>query len=467
MDFESKSVRRNRPGMAFVWAVLALVCVAEPGRLFAQQSPLLSGLNQLGNSHGGFQLYNVTGHAGWQSVANPEGGYVHYGTGVGADEIFGASAALGWSRRGAKSNLFLTYSGGYEGYVRYSNLRGFNHYLSFSANRQLGRKWGLSFSNTSAISTYNRMLFSPTVFGSLVAIPGTFDDLAAAVLAGKYSNDQFASLLTGVPVIESPARTLFFGNRVFTSSASTSLGYAHSQRLSISFTASASRIQHLNFGHEQPIPQYAYLVPSALTGTAGVGVSYALTPRTQLGITATSERAFSRIEQSYVTNGTAYVGRTMGRHWFAQVHAGAGFVTSVRSTYPGRLGEVPIYGASLGYKRYAHSFLVAHNRTLSQSYGVGASNMNTTSAAWQWSRPGRSWGLMSEYMRERSTGGVFGTFDGWRVGAGLTRNLGRHTMLETSYTYASYSSRATPSQFNSAQSGVQLAVVWMPHGEGR
>ena len=93
--------------------------------------------------------------------------------------------------------------------------------------------------------------------------------------------------------------------------------------------------------------------------------------------------------------------------------------------------------------------------------------MNTTSAAWQWSRPGRSWGLMSEYMRERSTGGVFGTFDGWRVGAGLTRNLGRHTMLETSYTYASYSSRATPSQFNSAQSGVQLAVVWMPHGEGR
>src|SRR6185503_12658076 len=150
-------------------------------------------------------------------------------TGLKGDGMFGAGAALGWSRRTKKTNLSMSYNGGYQARIRYSELSALNHFLTLSASRQLGSKWSLGFSAASSISTYDQMLFNPTVFSSLAAYPGTFDDLASAVLTGKYNNDQLASLLTGSPVIESPARTLFYGNRVFTSSASTSLSYAHSQ----------------------------------------------------------------------------------------------------------------------------------------------------------------------------------------------------------------------------------------------
>jgi hypothetical protein len=450
------------------WAAMALVAVATPARLGAQDGGLLSGFNPMGNPNGGFQIYSLTGFAGWESVINPQGGFFVPTTGgLSSDETLGGAASVGWSRRGQKTNLSIRYTLSYDGYVHYSSLNALNHSLMFSGNRRLSAKWTLGFSASSAISTYDQMLFDPTIFSSVAAAPGTFDDLAAAVLAGKYNNDQLASLLTGAPVLESPARTVFFGDRVFTSSASTSISYAHSQRLSISFLASGNRMQHLNDGDQPAISQGDYLIPRAIEASAALGLNYSLTPRTEVGVNLMGTRGFSLLDQAYTTAATAFIGRTMGRHWFAQVRAGGGFVTQISSQYPGSGGTTPVYGGSLGYKTRSHSFLVSYDRSVGQSYGVGAADMTTTNAAWHWSLPGRNWGLSSNYMRQQFTGGGFGDVTGWRAAAGVTRRMGQHAMLETAYTYASYYSNSPLSPYNSTQSAVRVSVMWAPGQEGR
>jgi hypothetical protein len=175
---------RRAPG----WVAGAFLFLAVCGSLAAQTSAL-SGINPLGR--GGFQLYNITGFAGWESVVSPQGGfYLPATTGLKGDGNAGGGATVGWSKRSKKYNFSMVYNASYQAQFRYTNLSALSQSLSMSGSRQLGSKWNLGFAGATGISTYDQMLFSPTVFGSLAAVPSTFDDLASAVLTGKYNNDQ-------------------------------------------------------------------------------------------------------------------------------------------------------------------------------------------------------------------------------------------------------------------------------------
>jgi hypothetical protein len=462
-------------GGALGWAVVAFVLMAM--RLGAQQpSPLLSGFNPIGDSRNGFQLYDVTGFAGWESVVNPQQGglFALAGSSLKSDELVGAGASAGWSRHGKKTSVEIMYSLNYIGQIRYNNLSALSHFLALNASRQLGTKWRVGLSGSAALSTYDQLLFSPTVFGRLAAVPATFDDLAGAVLAGSFTNNQLASLLTGAPLIESPARTLLFGDRVFFSSASSSLSYAHSRRWSITMSAHASLTKHVNDGRQQDHPQNLYLLPRAEEVGASLAISYALTPRTQIGVDANSSRGFSSLQQSYATIASAFLGREMTQHWMLQLHAGGGFTTRLGGRHSNQPRPTPIVGGSLGYKTRANTFLGAYDRTLSQSYGVGASDASTISAAWQWWRPGNRWGLSSNYMRDQFHHGPFGSLNGWRSAIALTRRMGDHMVFETAYTYASYATNAVDFPYatnavvipyNAAQHAVRVSVMWTPQNQ--
>ncbi len=426
------------------------------------QSSLLSGNSSYGTPNGGLQFFGVTGFLGWQSVFNPQSGFLPNAQNLKGDATYGGSAAGGWSRRTEKGSFSVMYVGGYTGQVRYTNLSALNHLVTFSGSKKLSGKWNWGFSGTTGISTYDQLLFSPTLFSSVAAAPGSFDDLAAAVLTGKYNNDQLASLLTGAPMIESPERTLFFGNRIFTTSLATTLGYAATRRLTINFSSNASQVRHLNDGNRQDGPQYAYLLARATEGSADVAISYSLSPRTQLGVDLTANRGFSQLQQAYTTRATASINRTMGTHWFAQAHAGAGKMISLTSLYPVHIGSTPVYGGSLGYRTYAHTLLGAYDASLGQSYGAGAAKSTMINAAWNWNRPGLNWGLGANYMRMQFQGGLFGDVNGWRAGLGVSRRLSGHMTVQTGYMFAAYSSHSSLAPYKSAQHGVQLSVQWTP-----
>jgi hypothetical protein len=465
-DF-GRSPARSSARKMLGWTAAALLLAVAPARLGAQ-STFLSDINPLGNSRDGLQLYSVSGFAGWESQVAPPGGYFPaYGPNLQGDETFGGGASLGWTRSRGQNNFSISYSANYVGQVRYSQLNALNQSLSLGWNRHLGRKWTLGFAAASGISNYDQMLFSPTVFSSVAGAPGSFDDLASAILAGKYNNNQLASLLTGAPVIESPARTYFFGNRVFGSSGSMSLAYQHSQRLSINFSASGTEAQHLKEDNVQGVSGKGYLIPRAVTAGAGLFVSYALTPRTQLGVSMTSGRGFSEIQQAYTTSGSLSLGRTLSQHWFASVSAGAGFTTYISSRSRGTIGSTPSGGVEIGYRARSHTLIASYGRTLGQAFGVGAADIYTTNAAWQWRQPGRTWGLSSSYMQQEMSNGIFGHVSGWRAGIGMGRQMGQHAVLDIEYMYAAYSGSSVSTPYNSTMNAVRLSVGWIPRGTER
>jgi hypothetical protein len=301
------------------------------------------------------------------------------------------------------------------------------------------------------------------VFGGLVSVPATFDELTQGVLAGKYTNDQLASLLTGAPVVESPAQFLFYGNRMFTSSATSSLSYAHSQRLSFTFGLDGARTQHLsNNVHE--LARYTYLVPRTTSGGASVGLSYSLSPKTVLGFSANSIRTFSTLQDAYSSSASLSLGRTLGRRWFAQLQAGAGRIDPVRQTYLTSRGTQALGGANLGYKTYAHTFMASYQRTISDVYGIGATTTLSLTGAWHWARPGRNWWMDATFGQQRMLGSGLSSLDSWRATAGLGRKLTRHTAVQMQYAYASYSTAAQSNAFyhDMTQHAVRLSLAWRP-----
>lgn len=456
---------RTPSGIAMVIGrtAVALLFAAAPIRLAAQQTSPLLGDNPFMNPRGGFQLYSITGFAGWESVFNPQQGYILPNSqNVGPDESYGGSAGVGWSKRTKDASASIGYMASYLGQVHHSDLNALNHFLTINANRRVGRKWNVGLSVNAGLSTYTQMLFSPIQGSTLIAAAGA-GDLSGAILTGHSSNDTLNSVLGSAATIDSPARTLFFGNRVFTTSASTSASYSPSQRLSFNFSASGSRSQHISDGTSRDL----YLVPSALEASASAGVSYSLSPRTQVGFNASASRGFSRLQQAYGTNASAFIGRTLGRRWTAQIHAGAGFVTTLHSAVPVPSAPTPVYGASLGYQAFANTLMVSGDRSVSQSYGLATADTTNITGAWRWWRPGRSWGTSTSFMRQQFRQSVYGNSNAWRAMAGVTRRLGGHTMVEMAYSYGTYTSDTVLTPYQSAQHGVRASVMWSPQSSER
>jgi hypothetical protein len=458
---------QTRGGIAMILGrtAVALLLAAAPVKLAAQQSSPLFGDNPFSNPRGGFQLYSITGFVGWQSVFNPQDGFILPNSqNVGGDESYGGSAGVGWSKRTKDASISIGYMASYLGQVHHSDLNALNHFLNLNATKRLGRKWTFGFSANSGLSTYTQMLFSPIQSGNIVAAAGP-GDLPGAVLTGQSANDGLNSQLNGAGTISSPAQTLFFGNRVFVTSAAASLSYAHSSRLNFNFSANGSRSQHLDDGEVQD----SFLVAKATQAGASTGVSYSLSPRTQIGVNVSASRGFSQIQDSMATNASGFIGRTLGRRWTVQLHAGAGFVTTLHSadnnhTNP---GTTPVYGASMGYQTYAHTFMASADRSVSQSYGLATADTTNINGSWRWWRPGRSWGLTSSFLREQFRQSAYGNSSAWRAMAGVTRRMGGHTVVEMGYVYGTFTSNSLPTAYQSAQQGVRLSVMFSPQSQER
>jgi len=446
---------------------MALLFAAAPLRMAAQQTSPLLGDNPFTNPRGGFQLYSITGFAGWESQFSPQEGYVvPNGQDVGSDTSYGGSAGVGWSRRSDKGSISVGYLASYLGQVHHSHLNALNHFLNINASRRLGRKWNFGFSANASVSTYTQLLYSPIGTSSLISAAGP-GDLGGAMLTGHSSNDGLNSQLGSAGTIDSPDRTLFFGNRVFTTSASTSLSYTYSPRLTFNFSLAGSRSQHLNQDLPDGSAPEVFLVPSALEASGNVGVSYAMSPRTQVGFNASGSRGFSDIQGAFGTNTSAFIGHTFGRRWTAQLHVGVGFVSVVHSTSPVNPGLSPVYGGSLGYQTLSNTFMFSTDRSVSQSYGLATADTINYMGAWRWFRPGRTWGTSVSMMRQQYRQAAYGDSSSWRAMAGVTKRMGGHTVVELSYVYGNYKSSTPPNPYQSAQNGVRLSVMWTPQSQER
>src|SRR5262249_38092939 len=155
-------------------------------------------------------------------------------------------------------------------------------------------RWVLTFSMNGDYSSIEGFLFAPTVLSNVAAVPASFDDLAGALLASKFSNPLLASALTSAPAAQSPVQNLLYGSRMLSAGTQASLSYSYSPRLSFTFGGGASRTQHVS--DDRGIStQNAFLLPDTTSGSANLAVSYSLSPFTQLGGSVNTDRISSSL----------------------------------------------------------------------------------------------------------------------------------------------------------------------------
>jgi hypothetical protein len=336
-----------------------------------------------------------------------------------------------------------------------------NHSLFLNAAGRVAPRWKLGFSASGNVSNHEGFLFSPTVFSNAASASANFTDLSAAVLGQGSTNTQVGTILQSAALVESPARTLLYGERMFTSAARTFLSYAYSPRFSVTFAGGAARSQHIGTS-QNGSTQGRYLTPRTTSVNASLGTSYSISPRTQFGATVATSRIVSSLYDSYSTVSTASLGRTLGRGWFLQFHGGVGFTNPVRQTVVRSTAPRPVGGASLGFRTFSNTFLGSFDRTTSDSYGLGARTTSTSSASWRWNRPGNAWWLDGSFGWQQLQGGASQEISSWRGTASWGRALGLHVAVLMQYVYLNYSGRVGNSPYNSDQNAVRVAVVWTP-----
>ena len=430
------------------------------------QGTWLDEINPMEEHPDGLHLYGLSIFGGYSSTPFLGGqatGLGYAGEGLGAEEYVGAAASLGWYHRGPNGQFSVSYSASYDRRLHYVDLSGLSQFLSFQGVRRISRRWDYSMGGAVSDLDYAQFLFTPNLFSQFASTPGTFQDLSEALLEGKYTSSQLASLLTGAPVLDTPARSLLFGNRVFNASITNSLTYHATGRLSISASAGVNRVQHLPDDSSAQLHQ-DYLIAQSTGGTAALGATYALSPRTFLEGNMATGRSFTSLEDAYSSRATVGLGHIMGQHWYLNVNGGAGFITRVRSTYALPNGPQAVGAASLGYRANAHTFMASYAHTLADPYGLGAGSTAVAMGAWNWYLPGRSWSLMNSVAQEELQAS-YGRASAVMYSAGLGHSMSHNLSLRIQYSFV-YSDGHWPGYVGDltslSRNNARISLSWTP-----
>ncbi len=430
------------------------------------QTSVFDQVNPLNPNATGLRLYGVSVSSSYFSQYYPGlfGGQAGYPLAVtsGSSSMLQASASFGWSKLTDKSNFSVTYSPSYVRGLQATNYHSINQSLGLSASRRLTSRWGLAASFQGLFTDFTQLLFAPTLYGNLTGTGSSFDEFASGILTGQSANPGLAQLLGAAPANGSPSTAFLYGGRELSASASVSLLYTQSTRSSFHFSVQGMRTQFLNAGSSGMNIGPATLIPSTTMGSATMGWSYSLNPRTTASVNVSSSRSVSIFEDGYATQATASIGRTLSTRWFVQAMAGAGYFMPSREKFATPNNGEPVFGFTVGYKFKAQTLLGSYTRTVSDSYGLGASATDSSNGAWTWNRPGSTIMLSGGFGYSRLTGPSFPNTTSWTANANFTKKLTPQLNISASYSYAQYPERVSLQAPNLALSGVMVGLSWSP-----
>ena len=450
------------------WLLLAAATVAAP---FARSQGVAQSLSS-GSGGGefapdGFNVYSVSIYGAYSSRTVPFGSsnllggvLPEPGVNPGPNYLTGIVASAGWRKTGARTMAYITYTPSYDASIRYTAANSMNHFLTFGLIHDLGPRWTFTAGGTGFTARWDQFLFEPTVLSSLTAVPASFDDFAQGILQGKYTNSQLASILTGAPGLESPASTLLYGTRLLSANLRAGLTYQKSARLNFHGTVGGTRMQHLNEGGANTAG--IFLLPETTSAYANLGVGYSASASTELSFETTSTRMFSRYEDTYISTGMAVISHTLGRRWIAQARGGAGTVVPLRHTFAYSPGANYLAGGMLTFKTSSNMFMGSVDRTITDSYGLGARSASVASGAWNWHLPGHSWSVYSTGRYEMLGNLGNHNVNAWLASIGISRKLFAHTMGRLGYVYGRDSGFYSGTVTNLALEGVQVVISWSP-----
>jgi hypothetical protein len=457
------------PEMAGTIATLALATALFGATGYAQDAEIrdlnqTTDLSQRLASLRGWHLYSASVYMGYSTSAYPQAGIALNDasrlSSLGGDTSYGGMAVIGGQYQRPKTNLSLTYSGGYGGMIRYTDVNGFNHSLSIDLSRELTKRWTASLSGSGTENTTAQFLFQPERMTESIGASMSFDDFAAAAGIGQFSNAQIASMLTGAPALVSPARTLLLGDRVLSYAAQAGLAYTYSSRLQFHISSFSAAGQRRQGGSDVAVTNYA--MPRSTGVNGGVGVSYMLSPRTTVGVDADEFYTSNRFQAARGTSVTASVGRKMGMHWFMRVYGGGSNMQTVRSVGAAPPTNRVIGGGSLGIKTYSQTLTGSYDRSTYDVYGFAAGLDTTIAAGWRRERPGSRWRTFAGFGQQQLRDNGFASLSGWRASGGIAFRLQSQTVVTVEYAHLR-STGTFSGKFNELSiDTVRVSLGWVP-----
>jgi hypothetical protein len=432
---------------------------------------LLDEINFRTGELAGLHLVGVSLYSGYSTSAYPQAGInLSSAPGVGnlgGDTSYGATASLGWQRHGEKTNVSVLYSGTYQGMAHYSNLNAYNQSFSLSASRMLTPKWTFSLTASGQDNSVAQYLFQPSSVSVLTQVPATFDDLAAAAAVGQFSNTQVASALTGAPVMQLPGRSLLAGNRILSYAAQAGLDYALSTRWHLHFATLTAAGQNRVGGQPENAAPANYVFPRSFGANAGIGTSYSLSPRTEVGAEVQSSRTVNRYQSAYVNSATASLGRKMGMHWFLRMQGGYTYSLVTQQTIGLPKTSQIVGGGTLGFQTHAHTLVASYNRTATDTFGLAVGTITMMSGGWNWRRTGSKWGISASFGEQQTRNAGFTSLSGWQATGGVTANLNPHMTMSAQYVYLQDAGDYAGVFNNYSVQSVRFSLGWAPQAVQR
>lgn len=343
-----------------------------------------------------------------------------------ADIGIGVNGTLTWTHTDQRSDIVFSYTGDYSARVRYSAWNALNHLFSMTARRHLAPRWDLGFTAGVNVTTADRLAFL------------TMQPSPAAI---------------------SPS-LLLYGDRMLGASAQVSLTHRFSGRTSIAWLAGGTRYQSLTNNdtiNRTDVGAFRY---QSTMANAGLRISYSLSPRTEIAADVGINRQLSGFLDAWYENSSVSINHAISEHWFLGARGGAGFIRPVRgitnvSTTLGYLA-----GATIGYRTPAQTFRISTDRSVGDSYGLGTASTISSTAIWNWRRPGRPWFLQTSLGRQQFEGGAFGRIHTWNVAFSAGRSITTDTVLSAEYGYMRYSAGLPIGTI--APNSVRVAMIWRP-----
>lgn len=455
-------------------AGLLLAPLASLGH--GQTSSILPAINPLARDQQGLRLYNVTASFGYSNLALPGSSLLPAFAfeRLQSDYDGTAAAAFGYNyTANPNTSVSILYSPSYVRRVRFSEIKAFNQSATVSVAHRVAARWDLSLAAVATDSTLDQLLFTPAILSAATTPVATLDDLRNATTAGFYSSDQLASILTGSPFVATPSRSVVYGSSFFSTSVNAGLSYRYSPRLTLTFNGGLIRSQTRNDSQRDLQGQLNYLIPQSTSQQGGGSLSYAIGPRTQIGVQGSSSRVQSSLARYLTTGLGGFINHKLTPHWFAGASAGTGWVTGDRGIglSAGQRNVGANVQGNLGYTLRDHNFIGSYATTVGDTYGFASQRSESVTGSWQWQPKARSWAFFASSGLQRLTGGVIGDVRYWHANAGLSKALSRQFSVNFAYAYVDRpSSTGLAGGVGQGLSGysARVTLVWTPQlGEGQ
>jgi hypothetical protein len=414
---------------------------------------------------GGIRLYGISAYSGYSTAVYPFGTtqLPTLGSGqlLGADVSYGASAILGWRRHRDKTEASILYTGSYSGFARYSGANAFNQAMSVNLVRQLRPRWTLTLSASGSDLTMAEYIYQPANVAVVSQSQATFDDLAAAFGLGSFSSAQSAAALASSPALESPARSLLMGNRVLSYAATAGFAYSRSSRLTFQFSSFTAGGQH-RAGNDRSAADLAYVMPRTIGATAGVSMSYLLSPRTEFSLSAGGSRIDNRFQSAYSTSAHASIARKMSERWFVALHAGATENIIVAQAYGEPRRTQPTGSGSLGFRTRQQTLVGSYERAGSDGHGFAVGTNSTISSSWSWRRPGSRYSVFTSFMQQQVRNTGYASLAGWQASGGVASALSSQVHMVLQYAYVTNSGTWNGAASNLEMHAIRFSISWEP-----